>query len=142
MDFHLAHRHFDIGEDHVAGDPKGHRFDIQQRHRLKLSRKYGLHLQSGVDVEKSPAPNAPLHGENPGLDYAVIICSMNPLEHSIAFGPIPSRWLGRSLGVNHIPAKVCSYACRYLPARRGSVPPSEHRRPGIPAGLARSGHPR
>jgi wyosine [tRNA(Phe)-imidazoG37] synthetase (radical SAM superfamily) len=38
---------------------------------------------------------------------------MNPLEHSIAFGPIPSRRLGRSLGVNHIPAKVCSYACRY-----------------------------
>ena len=38
---------------------------------------------------------------------------MNPLEHHIAFGPIPSRRLGRSLGVNHIPAKVCSYACRY-----------------------------
>ena len=38
---------------------------------------------------------------------------MNAHEHSIAFGPIPSRRLGRSLGVNHIPAKVCSYACRY-----------------------------
>ena len=38
---------------------------------------------------------------------------MNPLEHHIAFGPIPSRRLGRSLGVNHITAKVCSYACRY-----------------------------
>lgn len=33
--------------------------------------------------------------------------------HRIAFGPIPSRRLGRSLGVNNIPAKVCSYACRY-----------------------------
>ena len=38
---------------------------------------------------------------------------MNSFEHRIAFGPIPSRRLGRSLGVNHIPAKVCSYACRY-----------------------------
>lgn len=31
----------------------------------------------------------------------------------IAFGPIPSRRLGRSLGVNHIPFGVCSYSCRY-----------------------------
>ena len=42
-----------------------------------------------------------------------MVCNMNPLEHHIAFGPIPSRRLGRSLGVNHITAKVCSYACRY-----------------------------
>jgi wyosine [tRNA(Phe)-imidazoG37] synthetase (radical SAM superfamily) len=33
--------------------------------------------------------------------------------HRIAYGPIPSRRLGRSLGVNNIPAKACSYACRY-----------------------------
>ena len=31
----------------------------------------------------------------------------------IAFGPVPSRRLGRSLGVNNIPDKVCSYACVY-----------------------------
>ncbi len=31
----------------------------------------------------------------------------------IAFGPVPSRRLGRSLGVNNIPDKVCSYACLY-----------------------------
>jgi len=31
----------------------------------------------------------------------------------IAFGPIPSRRLGHSLGVNHIPPKHCSYACPY-----------------------------
>lgn len=31
----------------------------------------------------------------------------------IAFGPIPSRRLGRSLGVNNIPPKVCSYSCVY-----------------------------
>lgn len=31
----------------------------------------------------------------------------------IAFGPIPSRRLGRSLGVNNIPPKICSYSCVY-----------------------------
>jgi len=31
----------------------------------------------------------------------------------IAFGPVPSRRLGRSLGVNNIPPKVCSYSCVY-----------------------------
>lgn len=32
---------------------------------------------------------------------------------TITFGPVPSRRLGRSLGINHIPAKHCSYSCRY-----------------------------
>jgi wyosine [tRNA(Phe)-imidazoG37] synthetase (radical SAM superfamily) len=32
---------------------------------------------------------------------------------AIVFGPIPSRRLGRSLGVNNIPPKVCSYSCVY-----------------------------
>lgn len=31
----------------------------------------------------------------------------------IAFGPVPSRRLGRSLGINSIPPKVCSYSCVY-----------------------------
>ncbi len=31
----------------------------------------------------------------------------------ILFGPIPSRRLGRSLGINNIPPKICSYACIY-----------------------------
>jgi len=31
----------------------------------------------------------------------------------IVFGPIPSRRLGRSLGINNIPPKICSYACVY-----------------------------
>lgn len=31
----------------------------------------------------------------------------------LSFGPVPSRRLGRSLGINNIPAKVCSYACIY-----------------------------
>jgi wyosine [tRNA(Phe)-imidazoG37] synthetase (radical SAM superfamily) len=32
---------------------------------------------------------------------------------SIAFGPIVSRRFGRSLGVNHLPSKFCSYSCVY-----------------------------
>jgi len=31
----------------------------------------------------------------------------------INFGPVPSRRLGRSLGINNIPPKWCSYACVY-----------------------------
>jgi wyosine [tRNA(Phe)-imidazoG37] synthetase (radical SAM superfamily) len=31
----------------------------------------------------------------------------------MVFGPIPSRRLGRSLGVNNIPPKICSYSCVY-----------------------------
>jgi len=31
----------------------------------------------------------------------------------IAFGPVPSRRLGQSLGINNIPAKICTYACVY-----------------------------
>ncbi|MFW6117488.1 MAG: radical SAM protein [Thermoproteota archaeon] len=34
-------------------------------------------------------------------------------EESMAFGPVPSRRLGRSLGINNIPAKTCSYSCVY-----------------------------
>jgi wyosine [tRNA(Phe)-imidazoG37] synthetase (radical SAM superfamily) len=31
----------------------------------------------------------------------------------LTFGPVPSRRLGRSLGINNIPAKHCSYSCLY-----------------------------
>jgi wyosine [tRNA(Phe)-imidazoG37] synthetase (radical SAM superfamily) len=30
-----------------------------------------------------------------------------------AYGPVPSRRLGRSLGVNNIPPKICTYSCVY-----------------------------
>jgi wyosine [tRNA(Phe)-imidazoG37] synthetase (radical SAM superfamily) len=30
-----------------------------------------------------------------------------------AFGPVPSRRLGRSLGMSNVPAKHCSYSCIY-----------------------------
>jgi wyosine [tRNA(Phe)-imidazoG37] synthetase (radical SAM superfamily) len=31
----------------------------------------------------------------------------------LVFGPVPSRRLGRSLGINNIPPKFCSYSCVY-----------------------------
>ncbi|RJS69112.1 radical SAM protein [Candidatus Bathyarchaeota archaeon] len=31
----------------------------------------------------------------------------------MAFGPVPSRRLGKSLGINNIPAKNCTYSCIY-----------------------------
>lgn len=52
----------------------------------------------------------------------------------IAFGPVPSRRLGRSLGINNIPAKICSYSCAYCQVgktlqmevqRRSFYPPQE-----------------
>lgn len=41
---------------------------------------------------------------------------------SLLFGPIPSRRLGRSLGINNIPPKMCSYSCTYCQiGRTGSL---------------------
>jgi len=37
-----------------------------------------------------------------------------------AFGPVPSRRLGRSLGINNIPPKTCSYSCVYCQLGRTS----------------------
>ncbi|AIJ05166.1 Radical SAM domain protein [Methanocaldococcus bathoardescens] len=37
---------------------------------------------------------------------------------NIAFGPVPSRRLGRSLGINNILCKFCSYDCIYCQAGR------------------------
>jgi len=36
----------------------------------------------------------------------------------IAFGPVPSRRLGRSLGINNIPPKECTYSCVYCQVGR------------------------
>ncbi len=36
----------------------------------------------------------------------------------IAFGPVPSRRLGYSLGINHIPPKHCTYSCVYCQVGR------------------------
>ena len=34
-------------------------------------------------------------------------------EKMIAFGPVPSRRFGQSLGINNIPPKICTYSCIY-----------------------------
>jgi len=39
----------------------------------------------------------------------------------ITFGPVPSRRLGRSLGINNIPPKNCSYSCIYCQVGRTMV---------------------
>ena len=52
----------------------------------------------------------------------------------IAFGPVPSRRLGQSLGVNNIPPKVCTYSCVYcqlgrtlkMRVRRGAFYDPDH----------------
>jgi len=38
---------------------------------------------------------------------------MIPPTHRITFGPVPSRRLGQSLGINNVTAKSCSYTCVY-----------------------------
>lgn len=38
--------------------------------------------------------------------------------HRKIFGPVPSRRLGRSLGINNIPSKYCSYSCIYCQVGR------------------------
>lgn len=38
---------------------------------------------------------------------------MNENHVRYSFGPVPSRRLGRSLGVNNIPPKACTYSCAY-----------------------------
>jgi wyosine [tRNA(Phe)-imidazoG37] synthetase (radical SAM superfamily) len=35
------------------------------------------------------------------------------MKNNIPFGPVPSRRLGRSLGINNIPPKICTYSCVY-----------------------------
>ncbi len=50
------------------------------------------------------------------------------MSGSIAFGPVPSRRLGRSLGVNNLPEKVCTYSCVYCQAGRTRVLTTGRRR--------------
>jgi wyosine [tRNA(Phe)-imidazoG37] synthetase (radical SAM superfamily) len=46
-------------------------------------------------------------------------------DELIAFGPVPSRRLGRSLGINNIPPKICSYSCIYCQLGRSIKVQSE-----------------
>jgi wyosine [tRNA(Phe)-imidazoG37] synthetase (radical SAM superfamily) len=47
---------------------------------------------------------------------------------SLVFGPVPSRRLGQSLGVNNIPPKHCSYSCVYCQIGRTPHMAAERRR--------------
>jgi wyosine [tRNA(Phe)-imidazoG37] synthetase (radical SAM superfamily) len=40
----------------------------------------------------------------------------------MVFGPVPSRRLGRSLGINNVPPKACSYSCVYCQVGRTPAP--------------------
>jgi wyosine [tRNA(Phe)-imidazoG37] synthetase (radical SAM superfamily) len=55
----------------------------------------------------------------------------------IAFGPIPSRRLGRSLGINNIPPKVCTYSCVYCQVGRTTSMRVERRPFYAPEEIAR-----
>lgn len=46
---------------------------------------------------------------------------------SYSFGPVPSRRLGKSLGINNIPAKVCTYSCVYCQVGRTTRLENERR---------------
>ena len=39
-------------------------------------------------------------------------------RHNLVFGPVPSRRLGRSLGVDLVPFKTCTYDCIYCQLAR------------------------
>jgi wyosine [tRNA(Phe)-imidazoG37] synthetase (radical SAM superfamily) len=43
---------------------------------------------------------------------------MKNTANFIAFGPVPSRRLGQSLGINNIPPKSCTYSCIYCQVGR------------------------
>lgn len=44
-----------------------------------------------------------------------------------AYGPVPSRRLGQSVGINHIPPKICTYSCVYCQLGRTISMQSERR---------------
>ena len=60
--------------------------------------KTGVHVNTRTELEASRERESIPAGTEPP---------------AIAFGPIPSRRLGQSLGVNNIPPKVCTYSCAY-----------------------------
>ena len=44
--------------------------------------------------------------------------SMDSPIKNLTFGPVPSRRLGQSLGINNIPPKICTYSCVYCQVGR------------------------
>jgi wyosine [tRNA(Phe)-imidazoG37] synthetase (radical SAM superfamily) len=58
-------------------------------------------------------------------------------DSSIAFGPVASRRLGHSLGINNIPPKRCSYSCLYCQVGHTPRPEIERQRFYEPERIAR-----
>jgi wyosine [tRNA(Phe)-imidazoG37] synthetase (radical SAM superfamily) len=58
-------------------------------------------MTDATDASHAPPPNAPLRRIS--------------LQRGIIYGPVPSRRLGRSLGINLLPSeyKLCSFSCIY-----------------------------
>lgn len=56
---------------------------------------------------------------------------MTEKKRKYVFGPVPSRRLGRSLGVDLVPYKVCSYDCVYCQVGRTTTK-TAHRREYVP----------
>jgi wyosine [tRNA(Phe)-imidazoG37] synthetase (radical SAM superfamily) len=55
------------------------------------------------------------------------------MKERLVYGPVPSRRLGRSLGVDLVPFKVCSYDCVYCQLGRTKEKTIE-RKPYVPVG--------
>jgi wyosine [tRNA(Phe)-imidazoG37] synthetase (radical SAM superfamily) len=53
---------------------------------------------------------------------------MDDNKQMIVFGPVPSRRLGQSMGINNIPPKICSYSCVYCQLGRTIRMQSERRK--------------
>lgn len=77
-----------------------------------------------------------MHGHDGRLHPAH--CGSGQPKVALAFGPIPSRRLGRSVGINNIPPKVCSYGCVYCQVGATSSPQLEPRPIYPPLEVARA----
>jgi wyosine [tRNA(Phe)-imidazoG37] synthetase (radical SAM superfamily) len=79
-----------------------------------------------------------LHRQNRDRKHGKASAGGGPTGVAKAFGPIPSRRLGRSLGINNIPPKICSYDCVYCQVGETPSPQLEPRRIYAPQELARA----
>jgi wyosine [tRNA(Phe)-imidazoG37] synthetase (radical SAM superfamily) len=60
------------------------------------------------------------------------------MDNAMVYGPVPSRRLGRSLGINNIPPKTCSYSCIYCQLGRTTATQTARKAFYPPRELARS----
>jgi wyosine [tRNA(Phe)-imidazoG37] synthetase (radical SAM superfamily) len=81
---------------------------------------------ASTSILPSPLISTPLKGG--GFEG---FWNIGTMEHFV-YGPVPSRRLGRSLGVDLVPYKVCSYDCIYCQLGRTKEKTIE-RKPYVPA---------